>query len=105
MEALFILYKYKMIGVQSNQVVEYLTSPASPRLILDGNIVWYKKYSNYDEQEYRIQEYSSTTCLSHNLETNLNHKKMGTLQFYIPGFQNVPSYPKQKDFLKCTEVN
>ena len=27
---------------------------------------------------------------------------MGTLQFYIPGFQNDPSYPNQKEFLKST---
>ena len=39
------------------------------------------------------------------LSTKLNHKKMGTLQFYIPGFQNDPSYPKQKEFLKSTEGN
>ena len=29
-----------------------------------------------------------------------NIKKMGTLQFYISDFQNDPSYPKQKEFLK-----
>ena len=32
-----------------------------------------------------------------------NNKKMGTLQFHIPGFQNDPSYPKQKEFLKFYE--
>ena len=31
--------------------------------------------------------------------------KKGNLQFYIPGFQNDPSYPKQKEFLKSTEGN
>ena len=41
---------------------------------------------------------------THSLDTNLNHKKMGTLQFYIPGFQNDPSYTKQKEFLKSNEV-
>ena len=35
---------------------------------------------------------------SHCLETKLKHKRMNNLQFYIPGFQNHPSYPKQKEF-------
>ena len=43
--------------------------------------------------------------LAHCLETKLIHDKMGTLQFYIPGYQNDPSYPKQKEFLKSTEGN
>ena len=30
---------------------------------------------------------------------------MGTLRFYIPGYRNDPSYPKQKEFLKSTEGN
>ena len=30
---------------------------------------------------------------------------MGILQFHIPGFQNDPSYPKQKEFLKFCEGN
>ena len=47
-------------------------------------------------------EYSKCTN-AHCLEKNLNHKKMGTLQFYTPGFQNDPSYPKQEEFLKSTE--
>ena len=31
------------------------------------------------------------------------NKKMGTLQLHNPGFQNDPSYPKQKDFFKSYE--
>ena len=42
---------------------------------------------------------------SHCLETTLKPNEMGTLQFYIPGYQNDPSYPKQKEFLKSTEGN
>ena len=55
----------------------------------------------------RGQVIITSVCESeaHCLETKLNHKKMGTLQFYIPGFQNNPSYPKQKEFLKFTEGN
>ena len=34
-----------------------------------------------------------------------NNKKMGTLQFHIPGFQNDPNYPKQKEFLKSYKEN
>ena len=30
----------------------------------------------------------------------VKQKKMSTLQLHIPGFQNDPSYPKQKEFLK-----
>ena len=41
----------------------------------------------------------------HCLETKLKHNKMGALQFYIPGFQTDPSYPKQKEFLESTEGN
>ena len=41
----------------------------------------------------------------HWLETKLNHKKMGTLQFYIPGVQDDPSYPKQREFSKSYEGN
>ena len=33
---------------------------------------------------------------SHYQETKLKHKGMGPLQFYLPGVQNDPSYPKQK---------
>ena len=33
------------------------------------------------------------------------HEKMGTLKFYIPGFQNDPIYPKQKEILKFCEEN
>ena len=32
-----------------------------------------------------------------------NIKKIGTLQLYIPDFQNDPGYLKQKDFLKSYE--
>ena len=42
---------------------------------------------------------------AHCQETKLKHKRMGTLQFYIPGFQNDPSFPKQKEFLKSTQGN
>ena len=42
---------------------------------------------------------------SHSTAADLIHKKIGTLQFYIPGFQNDPSYPKQKEFLKSTQKN
>ena len=42
---------------------------------------------------------------SHSLGTKLKHIKMCTLQFYFPGFQNDPSYPKEKEFLKSTKGN
>ena len=45
------------------------------------------------------------TKVTHCLETKLNLEKMGTLQFYIPGFQNDPGYPKEKEFLKSTKGN
>ena len=44
-------------------------------------------------------------ALSHYFFREYNNKKMGTLQFHIPGFQNDPSYPKQKEFLKSYEGN
>ena len=46
-----------------------------------------------------VNEYLGSHCL----ETKLKHNEMGTLQFYIQGYQNDPSYPKQKEFLKSTE--
>ena len=45
------------------------------------------------------------TSKSHCLGTKMKHKRMGPLQFYIPGFQNDPNYQKQKEFLKSTEGN
>ena len=33
---------------------------------------------------------------THCLETKLNHKKMGTLKFYIPGFQKGSQLSKRK---------
>ena len=48
-----------------------------------------------------IRDWSSTHCF----EINIIHKRISTLQFYIPGFQNNPGYPKQKEFLKSNEGN
>ena len=47
----------------------------------------------------------SYISFSHCLKTKLKHRKMSPLQVYIPGFQNHPSYPKQKEFLKSTKGN
>ena len=35
----------------------------------------------------------------------VKQQKMGTLQFHIPDFQNDPTYPNQKEFLKFCEGN
>ena len=48
---------------------------------------------------------SITTLLSRYLEIKIIHRRISTLQFYIQGFQNQPSYPKQKEFLKSNEGN
>ena len=48
---------------------------------------------------------SKNFVMSHCLETKLKHNEMGTLQLYILGYQNDPSYPKQKEILKYYEGN
>ena len=48
----------------------------------------------------------SSLRIAHCLQTKLKHRKISPLQFYIPGFQNHPSYPQQKaEFLKSYDGN
>ena len=65
-----------------------------------------KLWNVFQQKEYMI--WFVSWCLLHGplcLKRNIIHKRMNTLQFYIPGFQNHPSYPNQKEFLKSNKGN
>ena len=51
------------------------------------------------------RNFALDSIVTHCLAAKLKHEKMGTLQFYIPGFQNNPNYPKQNESLKSTKGN